>query len=58
MKARRKLKPIVAGAVLAGGVAMVGSGLGSGVAQAYPMCTPNVASNIWDGPNPPPLAGH
>ena len=41
MNALREWKPIIAGAALAGGVALVGSGLSAGVAQAYPMCTPN-----------------
>ena len=41
MNAHRNLKRIVAGAVLSGGVAVLGSGLGTGVAQANPLCTPN-----------------
>jgi hypothetical protein len=41
MNFRCKLKRVVAGALVAGGAATIGSGLGAGVAQAYPMCTPN-----------------
>jgi hypothetical protein len=105
---RRKFERIVAGTVLAGGVAMAGSSVVAVTAHAqhgppplnhWPSCTEehpqgnwcpgqplpptgnhitnqlrwdnnvchtyyyvnfgtgNVASNIWDGPNPPPLAG-
>src|ERR1700758_5009148 len=40
MNARRKLKRVAAGAVLSGGMALLGSGMGAGVAQADRMCTP------------------
>ena len=41
INAHHNTRRIFAGAALAGGVAMAGLGLGAGVAQAYPMCTPN-----------------
>lgn len=33
------LKRMIAAALFSGGVAVVGMGLGAGVAQAYPLCT-------------------
>jgi hypothetical protein len=48
MNAHHFLRRITAGAALSGGVAIAGFGLGAGVAQAYPLCTPQgVCATQW-----------